>query len=51
MFDIYEKQGKVIQAKLHEHVTALSRIAQLEGELQEFKQMLGMLYQDVHKDK
>ena len=51
MFDVYEKQGKVIQAKLHEHGTALIRIAQLEGELQEFKQMLGMLYQDVHKDK
>lgn len=51
MFDIYEKQGKVIQTKLHKLVTALNRTAQLEGELHQFKQMLGLLYQDVQKDK
>jgi len=51
MFDNYEKQGKVIQAKLHELVSALNRTAQLESELHQFKQMLGLLYQDIHKEK
>ena len=47
MFLTYEKEGKMIQDKLQELFATLDRIKKLEDELNQFKQALGILYQDV----
>ena len=48
LFQMYDRQSKVIQEKLQELFATLDRIAKLESELQEFKQALGLFYQDMH---
>lgn len=43
----YEKHSKNIQDKLQELFAVLERISKLEGELMDFKQALGVLYNDM----
>lgn len=51
MFNVYEEHGKSIQVKLQQLYSTLDRIAKLEAELMEFRNALGMLYQDIqHND-
>ena len=48
MYTVYDKKSKVMQAKLAELFATLDRISQLEAELEQFKQALGSLYQEVN---
>ncbi|KAL9988811.1 hypothetical protein ACROYT_G003299 [Oculina patagonica] len=43
----YEKHSKTIQDKLQELFAVLERISKLESELMDFKQALGVLYNDM----
>nr|ANZ54965.1 synaptonemal complex central element protein 2 [Fimbriaphyllia ancora] len=43
----YERHSKTIQDKLQELFAVLERISKLEGELMDFKQALGLLYNDM----
>ncbi|CAH3109941.1 unnamed protein product [Porites lobata] len=43
----YEKHSKIIQDKLQELFAVLERISKLESELMDFKQALGVLYNDM----
>ncbi|XP_029197831.2 synaptonemal complex central element protein 2-like [Acropora millepora] len=43
----YEKHSKTIQDKLQELFAVVERISKLEGELIDFKQALGVLYNDM----
>lgn len=47
MYDTYEEQSKVMQAKLHELFATLDRISQTENELRKFKESLGSFFQDM----
>ena len=49
LFKMYEKQSAIVQEKLQELNETLQRIDQLESEMQEFKQALGMLYVDMNE--
>ena len=47
MYQMYERNGKIMQSKLQELFATLDRIAKLEAELQQFKGALGALYTDI----
>lgn len=48
MFQVYEKQGKLVQDKLQELFACLERIAKSEAELAEFREALRLLYTDIN---
>ena len=48
MFRLYDKKSSQIQIKIQELFAHLDRICKLETELQEFKQALQILYQDMN---
>ena len=47
MYQMYDQNGKIMQAKLQELFATLDRVAKLEVELQQFKNALGALYSDI----
>ena len=49
MYQLYEHNGKIMQAKLQELFATLDRIGKLEAELQEFRNALGVLYSDIQQ--
>ncbi|XP_072045190.1 uncharacterized protein [Amphiura filiformis] len=48
MYQVYDHNGKIMQAKLQELFATLDRIAKLEAELKQFKNALGALYTDIN---
>ncbi|XP_033107932.1 uncharacterized protein LOC117109657 [Anneissia japonica] len=50
MFQCYERNGSVMHSKLQALFATLERIHKLELELDEFKQALGVFYNDIHYD-
>ena len=49
LFKMYEKQSAIVQEKLQELNATLQQIDELESEMLEFKQALGMLYVDMNE--
>ena len=46
---MYEKQSAIVQHKLQVLNNTLQRIDQLEAEMQQFKQALGILHADMNE--
>ncbi|KAL3868964.1 hypothetical protein ACJMK2_041709 [Sinanodonta woodiana] len=49
LYQNYEKQRGVLEIKLQKLFACLDRISKLESELQDFKQSLQVLYQEMNK--